>query len=332
MTSFQTMWVRLRFLLGTLLLLTGFPSFAASASAQAPTEISFQVSSYTCDTDPGNVSVAAGNIPDTCTPDTGAAFTVATDDGTFSVSCTTDAGSCTVQVPNEANVTVTEDIAPAGTAPRENPISTQAVTEFAGALFINLPTAAPTEVPTVEPTVAPPTDITFRINKYTCDQDPGNISPNADNIPDYCTPTAGVMFQVTAEDGTSIGSCTTDDTGLCSLQAPNEATVIVTEDTTTAPAGTVPRENPITAQVVTEFAGAVFVNLPAPTEVTPTPVAPEPTAVPAEPTVTPAPPTGLPSTGSGPENTASGNGLMMAALGTTLLCGSIAVVIRRRNA
>jgi hypothetical protein len=151
-----------------------------------------------------------------------------------------------------------------------------------------------------------PAEITFRINKYTCDRDPGDVSPIADNIPDYCSPTAGVAFEVALEDGTVVGSCTTDASGLCSLQAPNEATVIVTEDTASSPAGTVPRENPITTQVVTEFAGAVFINLPETTE--------------------------LPDTGSGPSENASGTGLFAAALGGSLLCGATAIMVRRRRA
>jgi hypothetical protein len=151
-----------------------------------------------------------------------------------------------------------------------------------------------------------PAEITFRISKYTCDRDPGNVSPIADNIPDYCSPTAGVAFEVALEDGTVVGSCTTDATGMCSLQAPNEATVVVTEDTATSPAGTVPRDNPITTQVVTEFAGAVFINLPETT--------------------------GLPDTGTGAAVDASEAGLLAATVGAALLCGSAAILIRRRAA
>jgi hypothetical protein len=151
-----------------------------------------------------------------------------------------------------------------------------------------------------------PEEITFRISAYTCDQDPGDISPVADNIPDYCSPAGGVAFDVALEDGTLVGSCTTGADGMCMLQAPNEATVIVTQDTTTAPAGTAPRENPITTQVVTEFAGAVFVNLPAPTE--------------------------LPDTGTGAADENPDFGLVAATLGATLLCGAAVIMIRRRTA
>ncbi len=110
----------------------------------------------------------------------------------------------------------------------------------------------------------------------------------AGNIPDDCVPTSGVAFAVTAADGSAVGSCSTDDTGLCIVRVPNEAIVTVTEDTTTSPAGTAPRENPITTQAVTEFAGALFINLPTGGET--------PTQVPAEPTT----PVELPNTGAGP--------------------------------
>ena len=138
--------------------------FVSGASAQdAPAEIDFTVGSFSCTSDPGQVSLAAGNIPDTCTPDVGAVANVALQDGTAVGSCTTDAtGICKLQAPNEANVVVTLDTSTlAGSvAPRENPISTQVVTEFAGALFINLPsTPAPTEVPTGLPNTGAGTGI-----------------------------------------------------------------------------------------------------------------------------------------------------------------------------
>jgi hypothetical protein len=48
---------------------------------------------------------------------------------------------------------------------------------------------------------------------------------------------------------------------MCIVSVPNEATVVVTEDVSTVTEGYAPRENPITTQAVTEFAGAVFVNI-----------------------------------------------------------------------
>jgi hypothetical protein len=123
----------------------------------APAEVTlldFRIAAFTCPSDPGDVSLAAGNIPETCAPTVGAAFTVAGADGAQLASCAADAdGICVVQLPNEAAVTVTEDVTtlPTGYAPRENPIATEVRTEFAGALFINLPIAPPTLA--IEPTV-----------------------------------------------------------------------------------------------------------------------------------------------------------------------------------
>lgn len=107
-----------------------------------------------------------------------------------------------------------------------------------------------------------PAEIDFRINKIDCPSDPGQVSPAAGNFPpEGCTAASGVSFTVALEDGTEVASCTTDADGMCIVSAPNEATVVVTEDVSTATEGYAPRENPITTRVVTEFAGAVFVNI-----------------------------------------------------------------------
>jgi hypothetical protein len=90
----------------------------------------------------------------------------------------------------------------------------------------------------LHPTGAQDQMIDFTIGKFTCPTDPGSVSLAAGNIPDECDPTAGVSFTVAMDDGTEIGSCTTDDSGF------------------------EPRENPISTQAVTEFAGALFINLP----------------------------------------------------------------------
>ena len=121
------------------LLVVAGPSVVAQ---EAPETISFEIAKFDCPTDPGNISVAGGNIPEECDPGVGVAFTVAAPDGTVLATCATGAdGFCRVEVPNEADVVVTEDVSTAtpGFLPRENPVATRAVTEFAGALFINLP-------------------------------------------------------------------------------------------------------------------------------------------------------------------------------------------------
>ncbi len=104
--------------------------------------------------------------------------------------------------------------------------------------------------------------IGFEVAKYTCETDPGTISPTVGEIPEDCAETAGVAFTIEVAGGETL-SCTTDETGLCNARVPSGATVTVTEDATTAPAGYAPRQNPIVVEeALTEFAGAVFVNLP----------------------------------------------------------------------
>lgn len=131
-----------------------------------------------------------------------------------------------------------------------------------------------------------PAEIDFTIASFTCTADPGQVSMAAGNIPDSCTPDIGATAIVALQDGTAVGSCATDASGICKIQAPNEGTVVVTLDTTTLAGAVTPRENPVTTQVVTEFAGALFINLPS---------VPAPTAVPSE----------LPDTGSGPATDSS---------------------------
>ena len=157
-----------------------------------------------------------------------------------------------------------------------------------------------------------PTEIDFTVASFTCASDPGQVSVVADNIPDSCTPDAGAVISVALQDGTAVGSCTTDASGICKLQAPNEATVVVTLDTASIAGGATPRENPITTQVVTEFAGALFINLSA---------APAPTAVPSE----------LPDTGAGPESR-SNNGWLYSAAILTFLGAAGAVGVRNLQA
>lgn len=126
---------------------------------QAPL-LDFRIDAFACPADPGDVGLAAGNIPATCAPTAGVAFSVAGTDGAKLAVCTTNAdGFCVVRLPDGTAVTVTEDVAtlPAGYAPRENPIATEVRTEFAGALFINLPVAPPPTVPAPTATAVPPT-------------------------------------------------------------------------------------------------------------------------------------------------------------------------------
>lgn len=114
----------------------------------------------------------------------------------------------------------------------------------------------------------------------TCDIDPGVTSPAQGNFPpETCGLTPGAFLTIESTDGTYFETCSTDDEGLCIASAPNEAELVITLDESTIPPAYAPRENPITTLAVTEFAGAVFVNLPIaePTEIA---EVPEPAATP----------------------------------------------------
>lgn len=114
--------------------------------------------------------------------------------------------------------------------------------------------------------VAAQEEINFDVAKFDCERDPqaagDDISLHGAITPDYCAPVSGVAFDVALENGEYVGSCETDERGICSLSVPFEATVVVSEDVTTGTAGYAPVENPITTQAVTEFAHAMFVNVP----------------------------------------------------------------------
>lgn len=118
----------------------------------------------------------------------------------------------------------------------------------------------------IAPGAAAQTEINFDVAKFNCERDPemagDAISIPGAIVPDYCTPVSGVAFEVALENGDVLGSCTTDERGICSLSVPIEATVVVTEDVTTGTAGYAPVENPITTRAVTEFAHAMFINVP----------------------------------------------------------------------
>lgn len=117
---------------------------------------------------------------------------------------------------------------------------------------------------------AQPQEIDFRIFKVNCEEDPGDdIPPIIEQIPEGCEVAAGVDFTVSDTDGNEIASCTTDDGGLCIVQVPNEAEVVVEEDESTGEEGFSPLENPIETTAVTEFAGAQFINVRDPQEPAP---------------------------------------------------------------
>jgi hypothetical protein len=105
-----------------------------------------------------------------------------------------------------------------------------------------------------------PPDITFRIVKFDCDEDPGEFPDGT--IPEGCAPVEGVAFEILVEGETEPLTCATDADGRCQVEVPSEAMVTVTEDESTGTDGYAPLQNPIETQAVTEFAGARFINVP----------------------------------------------------------------------
>lgn len=107
-----------------------------------------------------------------------------------------------------------------------------------------------------------PETIDFRIVKVNCEEDPGSDIPISEGgVPEGCEVAEGVRFTVSDTAGNEIASCTTDAEGRCTVQAPNEADVVVEEDESTGESGFSPLENPIETTAVTEFAGAEFINV-----------------------------------------------------------------------
>ncbi len=109
---------------------------------------------------------------------------------------------------------------------------------------------------------AQPEEIPFSIFKVNCEEDPGeDIPPIIEQIPEGCEAAEGVDFTVFDTEGNEIASCTTDEGGLCIVQVPNGAEVVVEEDEATGEQGYSPLENPIETTAITEFAGAQFINV-----------------------------------------------------------------------
>lgn len=108
----------------------------------------------------------------------------------------------------------------------------------------------------------------FPITKLDCEANPGMVDPlllEVEGLPAGCTYGVGQTFTVTAEDGTTLGSCTTPagPPPTCYVTVPAPSTVTVTEDVSTAALGYAPRQNPITVTIEPNTeAGALFVNLP----------------------------------------------------------------------
>ena len=101
----------------------------------------------------------------------------------------------------------------------------------------------------------------FTIGVMNCETETDFRRSDQTSLPAGCMAGAGITVTVSLTDGTAVGSCTTDDSGGCTIEAPDGAEVTVSEDETTIPAGYVPQENPVSATVATEFAGAELANV-----------------------------------------------------------------------
>ena len=186
------------------------------------------------------------------------------------------------------------------------PVLLLAITLALAALAMGAPSAAAGQTQPL---------ITFRILVISCDADPGTFPEG--EIPTGCTPVEGAAFSIAIAGGETL-SCTSNADGRCQVEVPSESQVTVTEDTTTIPAGFTPRENPIDTQAVSEFAGAVFVNVAdAP--------APESTAAPTA-ASTDQPTTQLPDTGTGSPSSVSP---WFALVTLAILAGMAATTGRR---
>lgn len=174
--------------------------------------------------------------------------------------CTTDAdGECAVPVPSDGDgpavivrqdlVTLTDGYEQAWDG-AEEPIEIRG--DATSAFFVNIPTPGD------------PGTFAFPISVISCEEEPETASPFAGEFPpEGCAPVEGVIADVTLRDGSGVDACTTNAEGTCAIDAPFNATVIVEIDERTRPEAYAPRENPITTRVYTEFAGAVFVLIPA---------------------------------------------------------------------
>ncbi len=163
-----------------------------------------------------------------------------------------------------------------------------------------------------------PAVTTFAITVLTC------LEPGCTEFVEDTAPTEGVSVEVSSVEGKSLGSCTTDATGACSLDIEWFPIVNLTFDEGTIPEGYGLTGNPVEwplGEQPQESASASVLLFP----VGGFPQEPEPTLTPTEAPDDPGSPatkppvSQLPSTGDG---TGTGTGA-----GTMVLAGSLAVAI-----
>jgi hypothetical protein len=134
------MWYRRMVVTAVVVLCLG--ALADSSVRAEAASLDFTILALTCQTDPGPVGLAQGGFPEDCARGQGVGFEILDrESGALVAICSTGAdGTCTVPLPEGALVTVYENVAtvPTGSWPRENPVRTQVMTEFAGAAFVNI--------------------------------------------------------------------------------------------------------------------------------------------------------------------------------------------------
>lgn len=255
-----------------LALLVGLGSFVPSLTKAQSQDVTLSISSTNCPAE--TVAALADQAPgqalglEGCFPAIGVAFTVDNSDGDRLGQCATETAnpngltaSCEVAgIPSTLTVIVTQDptsLGPGIIPDTNNPITYDLNTLGSGSVgfeFVN--TDESLGVPASE-------TLAYPVMAYLCDTDPGDYSPNGGPaLGGGCEPVAGVAFAVAlASDGSEVGTCTTGDDGTCTVDTPNEAQVIVTEDESTVPNGYAPRDNPQTDRNASEFRGTLFFNI-----------------------------------------------------------------------
>ena len=153
---------QLNALFALLFILASFASPAAlAADENTPAPVKLVVTSFTCVSDPGNVSLLMGTIPASCTPAAGVSMSIKSDLDAPVSGTTLGNGAFETTISIGANITVWQDTALlTGAVPRMNPINTY-VSDVTEVTFINLPivTPAPTDIPAPQPTAVPPTAV-----------------------------------------------------------------------------------------------------------------------------------------------------------------------------
>jgi hypothetical protein len=164
-------------------------------------------------------------------------------DGTVFGVCTigdTGPGTCTVDITRVETITLTveETTIPAGYGLETNPI------QLSGGL--DDPQAQPEAIILLMPAEGfPPEDggsqesqVTVNVN--LC------VAAGCTELPEAIEPAEGVGVNVTAEDGTAVGSCVTGETGpgTCAVPQSGADVVQVTIDASTVPAGYIADPNP----------------------------------------------------------------------------------------